>query len=688
MKEFKDWEVIDIYLKNNENNYLEDTIDFYNKLKMQHHYFAKRKKNKNNHVILEEINSPLTFINGNWGSGKTFFISKFFDNFEKILKNELINEKENYFGNYIYINALDLVDDDKIILSFLYELSTKLNKLKRLSGKIGKVTLKALSKYSGIIGKVSEEIESEFFDKNEKEEKIIFPSKILIFIDNLERIGRDSNKVIKIVNKLKKLDNLLFIFVTNIRQLQFGYNDQKINSLSTSEYPIYKFIDLTPFNLKQDYKSILINKNRERIIIDQSELNIINGSLNNIDSEKVNSYQLTIRQFENWLKSSNFFKIDNKIDRLLKINEIDYVNIKSEFLKEYEEELNNYMSYLIEFINLYNEWKKSWTKAQFVKPQGYENYEVDYEGFLRRKVQNERLDRYVKNKKIEFKIYSGSYFVEISSTPNWNSIHNTLNLEQVKKLSLKSMEESVIANEKLKNFDDLYYLKIKKIIENYKIEKFVPLLLLNYNKQFENELNVLKEVESKIKQKINEVEVQFNSLNAKWIELLDDKKNLEEKAIEIENYDKYETEITKAKKLIQENPKTNVIEIETYKQAINTAKKEQDKIIEKYGNDVDENIESKILEIEKSINLITQEIKNNSLKKLPLEDLLNGLEIKEKEKILKNFEQKIDKMKSNLNEIFLINDNYKNNEKINMELLEKDKNLFKEEIVKSILKKK
>ena len=94
--------------------------------------------------------------------------------------------------------------------------------------------------------KVTNNIDSIFNKINKK-----FRTKnsiFLFFIDNLERLGKDSWKVLKSIIKLSQLKNIIFIFPMHIEKM---HNNKRV---AESEFPIEKYVDLNVFNFDQNLK--------------------------------------------------------------------------------------------------------------------------------------------------------------------------------------------------------------------------------------------------------------------------------------------------------------------------------------------------------------------------------------------------------------------------------------------------
>ncbi len=325
-----------IEIRNKGDNSLREVAVFFNE-KLQENYNNFKKTSENENTIENKGNlSPMTIFDGRWGSGKTYFIDFFIKN---IIESE---EKDNsIFKDYIYIDALEIVDDENIIYSFLYSLYKK---NREVSEKILDFSYVVASKGINAIATISNIISGtkipEIRDKGITKEDLKISKPTLVFIDNIERIGNDSKVILRLIHKLRKIDNLYFILVTNIHALQ---SEQKSNDI---EYPIYKFIGTPYFTYHLSYSDMLqnIGRNNPDVKFYGKELLIVDEILNNIDSNE----QWTIREFANWLNNVDYLKHHNLFDRLKEFGSIANLNPTKYFDTIYNDELKEYTKGLIE----------------------------------------------------------------------------------------------------------------------------------------------------------------------------------------------------------------------------------------------------------------------------------------------------------------------------------------------------
>lgn len=342
MKEFKSWNVHRITTTNPKNNFYDDTKNFYELLKLEHQKHISAVENETNKFReVATIKSPMTLFNGNWGSGKTFFIENFKHNFPGL-------NSDGYFVEFLYIDAMEILEDSDVILQLIKMMSATdtefgsevkksldkagLNPVVKGAVAAGSVLVAGLiEKITGVDVKEAYNTGKNVFDEannnTSNDCEIKLAGNTLIFIDNLERIGKESKKILKAVYKMRSIDNLFFVLISNVSKMQNIFNSQEE---SNEEFPIYKFVNTSVFDFDQDYSSILI-KNIANISNDEKR--IINNSLNNTDDGE----QLSIRQFSRWTTESGFWKINSKLGRIKLISTLDNVDVKPEIKREYRD---------------------------------------------------------------------------------------------------------------------------------------------------------------------------------------------------------------------------------------------------------------------------------------------------------------------------------------------------------------
>lgn len=350
MKKFNTWNTHTITTTDSNKNFLVDTKVFYDLLVKEHKSHIKQSNDIDNEFReISKIKSPMTIFNGKWGSGKTFFIENFIQNFKT-------NSNDGYFEEVLYIDALEILENENVILQLLEIISNSDTELGHgVKNAVEKITknnhLKTFSMFSSLVlndlfakitGVDLKNAISESKNNSEDEiDPIEIKKKTIVLIDNLERIGSDAKNILKTTYKLRGLENIYFILVTNVDKL---FNAIEISEEAKEEFPIYKFINTSIFDFSQDYSSVF--KNHISTISDD-EVKIINTCLNNTTDGE----QMSIREFSNWAKEFNFWDLNNKFDRFKGLSKIENINILDQVNKEYKDLILKQKKNLLEIYN-------------------------------------------------------------------------------------------------------------------------------------------------------------------------------------------------------------------------------------------------------------------------------------------------------------------------------------------------
>ncbi len=673
MSLFKDWDVHKIIL--DDTNYYNDCEKFFNELWDDYSNFIEKSElSKNKKKEISKIKSPFTVLDGKWGSGKTFFIEKFIENFNKIQE----NNKEK-FEECIYIDALDILDDENLIYSLIYELLKKSKKIKNASiNQIKKITGFGFNVLVGFINGSPLPAEMKKKDTNhsidekkyiENAESTSFEKKTIVFIDNIERLGYDAKKIISLIYKLRKIDNLVFVAIANVKMI----NDMYVNEYDGHEYPIYKFINFNSYIFMQNYKSIIKNLNENKIDISDDELETINNSLNNTTKNN----QLSIREFERWVVSHNFFEVGNKIKRLLLINKIDGINIKPFFEKQYSNEIKAYIKNLREINKIFDELNEKINQWIYVKD---ENYILDKNGYKR----DERGAFFDSNSN-EYRKNNYSYDDE-SLSARWRKIinnsyqGNSLILNEVKELAIKHNTLFFYGDEILEtfapnNFKD-YFNFLNTMFKNdfrpFELNLYLD-KIINFEKYFDLVLTEMKNETVKLNEEINRNISKSEELNKEHqnLEIIKEKTNLYRKALK-------EKERLQIK--LDTIEKTNWEEKERLKRTIKLVDDDIKEIINKklFDNEIESKItdnENKFIEIQNIISELEISLSSRN-------ELLNRWEKDSNEikNLIKSFINSIHRIKENIDETFQV---VENNNIFTSKLLNSEG--IQEEIIQKIL---
>ncbi len=245
--------------------------------------------NKCLNILLQMDNSIVAF-DGDWGNGKTFLAKQF-----QMVINEKFNMKLNgktqrQFNNIngldfeniienscyaIYYNAWEYDNDNDSVSSFLYYLLKKLNKeinsskFKKVAVNLIKNVIEKASsgwikidedgKKNTIEDVLSSVIETETIREEIKklldELKTEKYDNLIIFIDELDRCRPTyALKVIEMIKHYLKMDNILIVCMTDIKQLS-----NCISSIYGGDYDSNMYLDKI-FDCKFSIPSVKYNK--------------------------------------------------------------------------------------------------------------------------------------------------------------------------------------------------------------------------------------------------------------------------------------------------------------------------------------------------------------------------------------------------------------------------------------------
>ncbi|MGL5591341.1 MAG: P-loop NTPase fold protein [Mycoplasmoidaceae bacterium] len=401
------------------------------------------KKNSKKVFFLPEFlekRSPITIINSKWGNGKTFFA-------EQLGKNIISKKVKTKFTNFIIIDLWNFIDSDDMIKEIFNHLFFILGSTDQ---KIFEITKDILNKGLKFFLEPSINIVLKTNLKLHKEnislpiEKLKFSETIIVF-DNLERMGKKSWEIMKLIQKLSKLKNIVFILTMDA---------DKINDDSNGfENTIEKFIDLPSYNLKLDYSSLLNN------IGFKKEISLDIDKLLKIDNKKK---QFSIRELKKIMQN------DPLLEKYIKMNRLKILF----FLKNKIWKIDN--SYFFDFC-----------EVDFIKYHSFLFQIISYKNKLN-KSSNEI-----------FSNYRDNYYNRIEIDIFFNSLHSNFS----KTFQILQKEYKIIFDDNIKfflkeclNYDDNQF---KLFDKNYFKNNFN-----NYNEKLANLLNLFNEINKEFKIKI------------------------------------------------------------------------------------------------------------------------------------------------------------------------------------------
>ncbi len=341
--------------------FLSANIFFLKEIKKNYNFFENdyketQKRWKKNSNILEFMNpeklrysSPITIFDAKWGMGKTYFFEKLIEN---CILNNKINLKEYGFERIFLIDLWEYINNEEMINDIVFDVYKKLVP-KNISMKnfIKNITNKGLSFAGVFLGNLftngnlglSINLDNEInkdIEKIKKDLKNIEPT--IIVFDNLERLENNSIEIIKLIQKISNIKNLLIILPMN--KEQFYMNN------TSGESKIDKYITLGKyFEFKQDYSNILFNKG-----VNKNYIKLINILL----KEEKNGHILSIRSLEKTIDSitinDNFKK--SKYEGMKYLNDCLW-ECKKSIKNIFREDLNIIFNFVHDIINLFEMWQ-------------------------------------------------------------------------------------------------------------------------------------------------------------------------------------------------------------------------------------------------------------------------------------------------------------------------------------------
>lgn len=304
--------------------------------------------------------SPLTIIDGSWGVGKTHFINETFSliksgqiDVDKEFKVKVsIHDKFDCEINcakihrFISIDAWKYSATNDILNDFLAELSVELSSFYKWNSTHKKIKKLLLSLFNNVLLQwINRFFKVDFKSLTQKERNISNLNKYiskttLLVIDNIERLGKNAWEIIRIIQRLSELKNLIFVLPMNLikfNELCQIFSDSKtnINENNSGEWNIYKYITMPCYKIKQKYDRFFLD-----LGFDKENSNVLDRIFTL--GTKYDGQNYSIRELNNLLnyKNINELKLFNilKLLAFVKNSEILYI----------DEKCNNYINSVIE----------------------------------------------------------------------------------------------------------------------------------------------------------------------------------------------------------------------------------------------------------------------------------------------------------------------------------------------------
>lgn len=355
---------------NSENEFDDKCQEFIKKLEYEYQKYIKNRNSKINNykqiknnnfnlfVDIEETNylSPITVLNGSWGIGKTYFIETIC---KKFYNDEL---KTKVINGIILLDSWKYSITDNPAYLILLELISKISNIFQTISKKSVNILKIIGEQlTNIVdSKVGTNL-SKYFDQNNNNLYTLLDKKIdelnninnktiLIIIDNIERLGNEAWKIIKMLYVLSKINNFIILLPMNINMLSDNYSSNP--TLYTEKCAIIKYLKMPIFNFNQDYLPILSKYFTNTNIIDY-----FNKILNN----EINGEKLSIRTLEQYLKKIDINKIEKSFLKNIKYfqeiwHPIDtYKNIVKNIIEIYKDKIFTIQDDYFQLLDAMNE---------------------------------------------------------------------------------------------------------------------------------------------------------------------------------------------------------------------------------------------------------------------------------------------------------------------------------------------
>ncbi|MGL4616652.1 MAG: hypothetical protein ACRCUM_00275, partial [Mycoplasmoidaceae bacterium] len=379
-----------------------------------------------------------------------------------------------------------------------------------------------------------------------------FPKSIIVF-DNLERMGKKSWEIIKLIQKLSRIKNFVFILTMDV---------DKINNNSNGfEKGIEKFIDLPSYNLKQDYTSLLIslgfNKETSSEIDKLLKIDIGKKQFSIRELRKIMLNNLIYKEYINMSKLRNIFSLRNKIWKienkdLFDFCENDFIKFTS-FLFDIASNVRNMIESLKSIFIVYDKFSEIdyfLHDLEYIFLASNNILEKNYKIFF-----DDNVKSFIKqNLNIsdnEFKLYHMEYSNHIIMiySEKCNELFNLF--KEIKKelenkisdLSMKIKENKINISKKIKRIEG-YKKKIKKENDS---EDTIHNKIINLEESIKRELrssNKIEEDNSSMEKKINiskdllnKIDIlsnDFLSINKVFAKYISDINNLYEKNLQEE----------------------------------------------------------------------------------------------------------------------------------------------------------
>lgn len=471
----------------------------------------------NNKVIFTPENllniSPITILDAPWGAGKTFFI-------ESLCKYVINDEiKLNYIKKIIVIDSWKYSISNAIPVDFIFYLVENLAITLKLKDDIKNLLINFLNftaisivnKFVGTSFKINnKKLEDLHIDEVIDKLNNYINEPILIIVDNIERIGENGWDILKTIQRLAMLNNLIFLLPMNKEKLVS-------EKLKNSEWKIEKYVNIPFYLFKQDYTGLL-----KKYYINDELIDIFNDLL----STQIDGECLSIRELDKILSKENISKnFDNKYKGLIFFKQIwpledsikNVITTDIELVLSKTEEIINHID---SFKNLFSS-SDYYNIMELVNKHFEINVEspniLEYREFLKKIKSNEKeIDHYCSWIGDIDKINFDDYIKDQINNKNSNESEVQKNNEQIKRINekikklnekineyeLNNIEKTVSNNSKYNKW--LLELKIQqKALSDWDSKNIALYSEINTKASNINEISNLKKQFNEFKKTVN-----------------------------------------------------------------------------------------------------------------------------------------------------------------------------------------
>lgn len=351
--------------------FLKDIKSLYDSFKLKSEEFNEEwRQFKNNKEYKEQLKkfhispekerylSPITIFDGEWGTGKTFFLENLM---KKCIKNEIKLDSLSGFKSIILIDLWEYMNNQNMVNDIVYDVYNKLAPLKRKKInrliKILSIGVKTTLNLSNIFVKnnisldlsltIDKKLSIKKWSINKIKNHLKNIDKTILIFDNIERIDDKAIEVIKLIQKISNVDKLLIILVMNLEKFKYWKKEDRINKYITlGKY--FKFH-------QKDYKSILLSKGIKKEFIREindfleSDNNKNKLSIRDLDKMlnpiKLNEYITKSKYAWIFYINNNIWKNDEEVKRIIKTDiesMFSYLNKRIDsFKKQFFSKISN-----------------------------------------------------------------------------------------------------------------------------------------------------------------------------------------------------------------------------------------------------------------------------------------------------------------------------------------------------------